>query len=373
MIDKIVHIVSFDVPYPANYGGVIDVFYKIKSLHSIGVKVILHCFQYGRSSSEELETYCEEVYYYPRLQGIKYQLSTKPYIVCSRANSLLINRLSADVYPIIFEGLHSTFSLGDPKIKNKVKWVRMHNIEHDYYAGLAKVEKNWLRKLYFNIESLRLSWYQDELKNATGILAISHNDLLQLSSQYKQVNYLPAFHPNAALECIVGKGGYTLYHGNLAVGENQEAVKFLINEVYATINIPLIVAGGGAPVWLKQLIAGYKHITLDEQSDMKHIKKLLQHAQINVLPTFQPTGIKLKLLFALFNGRHCLVNKPMIQETGLEEFCIIADNATAMQEQVKKMFNVDFSEEQLNKRQAIVEKFSGESAAKELVTMLWNP
>ena len=30
--DKEVHIVSFDVPYPPNYGGVIDVFYKIKTL-----------------------------------------------------------------------------------------------------------------------------------------------------------------------------------------------------------------------------------------------------------------------------------------------------------------------------------------------------
>ena len=46
--NKKLHLISFDVPFPANYGGVIDVFYKINSLHKIGVKVILHCFQYGR-------------------------------------------------------------------------------------------------------------------------------------------------------------------------------------------------------------------------------------------------------------------------------------------------------------------------------------
>ena len=35
---NLVHIVSFNVPYPADYGGVIDVFYKLKSLHSLRCK-----------------------------------------------------------------------------------------------------------------------------------------------------------------------------------------------------------------------------------------------------------------------------------------------------------------------------------------------
>ena len=62
MHKKQLHIVSFDVPFPANYGGVIDVFYKIKSMHQERVGVILHCFQYGREKSEELESICEKVY-----------------------------------------------------------------------------------------------------------------------------------------------------------------------------------------------------------------------------------------------------------------------------------------------------------------------
>jgi hypothetical protein len=372
LTEKVVHIVSFDVPYPANYGGVIDVFYKIKALHNIGVNIILHCFQYGRASSEKLEDYCQSVHYYPRREGLKHQLSTKPYIVNSRANKLLEIRLLDDNHPIIFEGLHSTFCIDNPKLKIRMKWVRMHNIEHDYYAGLALVEKNWFRKCYFKLESFRLKRYERILKHASGILAISNNDLTYLLTKYKQVQYLPAFHPNTMLECLVGKGRYTLYHGNLAVGENQEAVKFLITRVYSNIKIPLIVAGGGAPNWLKKLIEEHKHITLDEQSDMVHIKKLLQQAQINVLPTFQPTGIKLKLLFALFNGRYCLVNNPMVAETGLEGFCTIADNENEMQQAVLDLFNQDFTIENIEERRAMELIFSGENAAKKLVTLLWN-
>jgi len=30
------HIISFNIPYPPDYGGVMDVFYKIKALHDLG-------------------------------------------------------------------------------------------------------------------------------------------------------------------------------------------------------------------------------------------------------------------------------------------------------------------------------------------------
>ncbi len=91
MPDKYLHIVSFDIPYPPNYGGVIDVWYKLKFLHMKGVKIILHCYEYpGRDRSEKLNELCEKVYYYPRLLGLRSALSLKPYIVSSRRSDDLI-------------------------------------------------------------------------------------------------------------------------------------------------------------------------------------------------------------------------------------------------------------------------------------------
>ena len=54
-MEKFIHVVSFDVPYPANYGGVIDVFHRLKALHKNGYKIILHCFEYGRDKQIELD------------------------------------------------------------------------------------------------------------------------------------------------------------------------------------------------------------------------------------------------------------------------------------------------------------------------------
>ena len=76
------NVVSFSVPFPANYGGVIDVFYKLKALSKLDVKIILHCFQYDRKPSKELENICEQVYYYPRKMLVKGIWMCQIIIVC---------------------------------------------------------------------------------------------------------------------------------------------------------------------------------------------------------------------------------------------------------------------------------------------------
>ena len=96
MNDYHIHIVSFQIPYPANYGGVIDVFHKINALHEIGVKVHLHCFQYDREESPELHQICHEVNYYPRTSFYKTFYSQVPFIVGSRKSQSLLAKLSED-------------------------------------------------------------------------------------------------------------------------------------------------------------------------------------------------------------------------------------------------------------------------------------
>lgn len=70
--------------------------------------------------------------------------------------------------------------------------------------------------------------------------------------------------------------------------------------------------------------------------------KLIQEAHINLLPTFQNTGIKLKLLNALFNGRFCIVNSMMTEHTGLEKYCEIADDPQMMSEIISQKWKLSF-------------------------------
>ena len=107
------NIVSFDVPYPPNYGGVQDVFYKIFWLNKYGVKIHLHCFKSNRIESKELENLCEEVFYYQRNTSWISNFSLLPYTVKSRPIKELKRNLLKNNFPILFEVLHTCYLLKD--------------------------------------------------------------------------------------------------------------------------------------------------------------------------------------------------------------------------------------------------------------------
>jgi glycosyltransferase involved in cell wall biosynthesis len=371
LLNKHLHIISFDVPYPPNYGGVIDVFYKVKALHAEGVRIHLHCFEYGRPEAPELERYCESVHYYKRNMDRRFLFSSLPYIVITRQAKELINTLLLDKYPILFEGLHSCFYLTDPRLKGRKLLVRTHNIEHDYYSNLAHVEKGFLKKLYFKREAAKLKKFERVLKRADHVLAISGADELELSKRMERVVLVSAFHPNETVSISQGQGKFALYHGNLEVGENNEAALFLVKEVFNGSSIPLVIAGKNPSSELRAAIATEKNIVLKDNIPTREIDELIRKAQLNVLPTFQATGIKLKLLAALYNGRHCLVNSPMVKNTGLEKLCLVCDTASEMRKEAERLFNQPFQKEQIEKRMEILDKaFSNHISVLKLMELI---
>jgi len=375
MPENHLHIVSFSIPFPANYGGVIDVFYKLKALHKAGIKIHLHCYQYDRREAVELNLYCESVNYYPRKTGIASQFSLKPYIVESRQSDDLLKNLVSDKHPILFEGLHSCYYLNHKALQGRTLIYRESNIEHDYYFNLFKSEKNPSRKAFFLLESMKLKQYQNQLKFATKMLVVSQTDRDYLAKQFpqKEVVYLPSFHGNSEVNSQPGRGDYVLYHGNLSVGENALAAEYLVKEVFNDIQVPLKIAGLNPSESLKNLVAGFKNIELIPNPPQAEMEALIKNAQINILVTFQATGLKLKLLNTLYNGRWMLVNREMLAGTGLESLCEIAADTAEMKKKVIELFNTEFDHSQLLARSELLEKrFSDEANAAKLIKEVWG-
>ena len=94
---KKIHVVSFDVPLPPDYGGVLDVFLRAKGLKALGYSVILHCYEYGRGRDHDFSEIADEIYYYDRKNGVKSALSNLPYIV--KSNIMLVKDL---LFRVIF-------------------------------------------------------------------------------------------------------------------------------------------------------------------------------------------------------------------------------------------------------------------------------
>jgi len=370
---KYLHIVSFDIPFPPNYGGVIDVFYKIKALAQLGVKIHLHAFEYGRERTKELNKYCESIEYYARDTRAIMQLSKLPYIIASRKSSSLLTNLFKDDYPILFEGIHTTGFIGDSRLKSRLTIVRTHNIEHEYYKSLAQSTSHPLKKTYFALEAKKLKKYEQSLAQASALAAISQNDYHYLKSKFDHVQYIPAFHSNDKISSLIGRGDYLLYHGNLSVEENITAAIYLVDEVFSKLTIPCIIAGKNPSKILSAKIRKHAHIQLAENPSFDEMEQLISFAHINVLPTFQTTGIKLKLLQSLALGRHCLVNMPMVENTGLESLCSIQNNAADIIREIQDLMSEDFTVEMLAQREQIFsEYFSNVKNAQKLIDLVWD-
>ena len=299
-MERRLHIVSFDIPYPADYGGVVDVYYKIKALADRGVSIILHCYQYGRPEQKGLEGLCEKVYYYPRLRGIFSALSREPYIIYSRRSQSLLSHLLEDDAPILFEGLHTCHFLSHPALSNRLRIVRACNIEHEYYHYLAKGTRSLFKKLYFSLESLRLRLFEKNLRYAHHILAITPRERDYFACRYPEVRveWVSGFHGDQEVKSQPGKGDYFLFHGKLSVLENELTAKRLIR-LAPQLPLPLVIAGRDPSPSLRKCVQKSGNVRLEANVSGERMERLIEQASAHILVTNQPTGLKLKLLNAL--------------------------------------------------------------------------
>ena len=366
---KKLHIVSFNVPYPPDYGGIIDVFYKIKALAGLNIDIYLHAYDYGKGVQDELNKYCKQVFYYKR-SYIKGIFSSIPFTVASRSDDELLRNLEKIQAPILFEGLHCTYPLLKSGFKNRKILVRTHNIEHAYFNGLANSEHSIFKRVFFKLESKKFLPYEKILNKADYILTISpsEQDHFQKHFQNKAV-YIPAFHQNTSVKKLAEKGNYALYHGDLRVSDNIKAVHFLI-AVFKGLPFELIIASSYRNNNILSDIDKQKNVAFKKIKNQSHLMTLLENAHINVLPTFQNTGIKLKLINALYNGRFCLVNNAMVTGTGLQNVCEIANNKEEFKQKLNKLFNQEFTEANYHKRVEVLQPFEVTKNASKIAELI---
>lgn len=367
MKDKTIHIVSLDVPFPPDYGCMIDVFYRIKVLHELGFSIILHTFTYGRGTPKELEQYCTEIHYYNRKKSIWDFFKRRPFIVQTRISQQLLNRLLADNYPILLEGTHCCWYLEHPEIQKRKTIVRMHNIEHDYYYELMKTARG-LKQFFFFSEYIKLKRYERIVKKAPYILCVKKSDNDHYLNLNKNTILMPSSLPEFAKNKMVELKDYCLFHGNLSIAENYLSAKWLLENVIPTIgNIPFIIAGKNPGESLKKL-AEKKGVELIENPSDEAMKKLIAEARIHVLPSTQDTGLKLKLFAVLQTPGTIIVNSNMVQGNGLEKYCIVVNTAeefiTTIQEEYSKPIDlnerkkrIDSFLEQTNTKASIIRSF----------------
>ena len=168
------------------------------------------------------------------------------------------------------------------------------------------------------------------------------------------------------------KGCFCLYHGNLSVNENERVVEWLLTGVFNDITIPFVIAGRNPSMQLEKLVHEHTNCCLVANPSEKEMQDLIKKAQVNVLPSFNNTGVKLKMLNALYNGKYCLVNNAAAAGAGITGLCEIANTETEFKEAIVRLYQQPYNEVHALERQRVLdENYNNEINAQKLINWIY--
>ena len=185
-------------------------------------------------------------------------------------------------------------------------WLRAHNIEHEYYEQLAK-QSSYIKQFYYRIEAKKLKRYEEIVRLAKGVLAITPKDEFHLKQYNSNCLWLPPLF-NRGTEFAETKP-YILFHGNLTVEENIRAAHWVLDELAPSIHgLPLIIAGKNPSL---EMVEKSKRLGVEVVANpcQNTMSELVKNAHIHLLYSNQKTGIKLKLLNALSGSGFIICNE----------------------------------------------------------------
>lgn len=326
MQKKALHIISFENPYPPDFGGVIDVYYKVKALHSLGFIIYLHCYFEDRSEvSSELKAITEKVYLYKKNKNPFFVFSKYPLPVICRFDKSLIENIKKHDAPILFEGLHSTMILRKAKLDHK-KYLRLHNIESNFYAGMSKSETNIVKKIVYYFVAKKYLEYQKTIADFDYVFALSRFEFDEAKKLTSKCSYVPVFHGNETNKQLSEFGSYAFYHGDLRLADNKRAALFLIDVFKEIPDYNLIIASSNGKNFVEWRSKNVSNVTFVEIESENHLDELFGQAHINVMLSFQESGTKLKVINSVFKSRFCLINKNMVDDVDVLSLCEIAES-----------------------------------------------
>jgi hypothetical protein len=333
----------------------------LKSLHEAGAEIIYHCFYYKGHNppTQELKKYCSELHYYERKRSLFSLLfSKKPYVVASRGDSTLLMKVLSQPAPILIDGIQCSYWMMHEDFREQKLIFRANNIEHDYYDGLAKWERNPLKKIYLKREARKLRNYEGVLKDVDLILSVAKMDIDHFSQYSKTIHLPPFFNDSAESHFAPSKEGddkFVLFQGNLSVKENEHAAVHITQNIAPLSNKFFVIAGLNPSSYLRGIIDTQPNVKLIASPSHEEMNGLIRDAHVNLLMTFQQTGVKLKVLHAFQSGKHIIINSKMDDSGIFGSMCEVIDDSRAISKKITELLDVDFTQEMKNARD---EKFN---------------
>ncbi|KFF09226.1 hypothetical protein [Chryseobacterium luteum] len=371
---KELHLISFNYPYPPSYGGIIDVYYKIKALSDIGIKIHLHCFvdSIPETVDHEIKSITANIFFYKKKKNPFYYFSAVPFAAAIRTSDVLFENLMSIEAPILFEGLQTTEIIRRLKNKDYKLYLRFHNNEAEYYKGLSSSEKNIFKKIIYRIESVKFAGYQKKLlKEFESVFCLSEKELNDVNSYSKNARLIHIFHGNESVKHLNGKGDYFLFHGDLSISDNKKALEETISMFKTLPSHRLVVASDRAGDDLKKKINNIRNISLVPIETDKNLRQLFENAHANILLSYQNSGTKVKLFNALYNSRFVIINENITDDSALTGLCRLGFTSDEIRQRIIETAAEDYNENEIRSK-VLEENYSDDAKAEEMSKVIFK-
>ena len=330
----------------------------IKGLSQEGIKIHLHLYHDSNSLNQEIESLLAEVHFYKRNYGHKGFSFSTPYSIGSRADEKLLKILKKDQYPIMFEGIESTYFLYRGFLKNRTTLVRLQNLQSQKPRMPLKLQIKGVNNIYsFYENKLRRSYEKEILKKHRCILTSSNlNEEINFSGIESKTSVIPQFIGMASAMGLEGNGNYCLFHGNLSEKATEDAAIWLLNNIFNVIEVPLVIVGDNPSSALEDAAHRKMHTCIVANPGEKEMMELIKKAQLHILPSFIPNGSKNAILQTIVMGRHILINDD--NKNGME-FSMVCHQASAPHDFIQKvneLFEAPFTQDEIEKRHCFLHR-----------------
>jgi glycosyltransferase involved in cell wall biosynthesis len=180
--------------------------------------------------------------------------------------------------------------------------LRSLNVEFRIWEGLARIERNPLRRIALRRVSSSLRKYEiRHLNTPDAIVPISNDD----ADDFRRLGCtrpmhvvpcgvaVPAATPDAVIANSVG------FIGSLDFLPNQDAVEWIASELWPRVveRVPearLTIAGSSAPVWLRRRMTN-----IDFRGTVDDATRFMSTMSVIIAPLFAGGGMRIKVLEAM--------------------------------------------------------------------------
>jgi hypothetical protein len=107
--------------------------------------------------------------------------------------------------------------------------------------------------------------------------------------------------------------------------------------------------------------SGLKHVKVIPNPSLVQMNDLISNAQVCLLNASQPSGMKLKLINALCQGRHVITSDSVVAGTHLESLCNIAGSPDEWINLTDTLMNEDFTTGMKEKRKLLLSEIADNS------------